>query len=202
MKTIILGGFLGSGKTTFLLKLAHFLTEKSQSQKEYKLMIIENEIGSVGVDTTLLNGEGLEVRNLFSGCACCTLTRDLIYMVEKIQKEYEPEHLIIEASGVAIPENIRDTLLQMEDLQVRTIVLADASRWNKLLLGLQMIIPNQLQKADVVLINKADLVDAETFSAVKKSVQGYAQKARVIPASMIKPISQGVMEQIVGGKER
>ncbi|MBO6010916.1 MAG: hypothetical protein J6P71_03850 [Oscillospiraceae bacterium] len=76
MKVLLLGGFLGSGKTSVLLRLAQYLVSRGEGGS--KVMIIENEIGEVGVDDKLLKSQGLQVRELFAGCACCSGGADLI----------------------------------------------------------------------------------------------------------------------------
>lgn len=65
MKVLILSGFLGSGKTTALLKLAHYIVEHSESDSKYKIVILENEVGEVGIDDKLLRSDGYDVENLF-----------------------------------------------------------------------------------------------------------------------------------------
>ena len=92
MKVIILGGFLGSGKTTVLLQMAPLIREISK--KEMALAVIENEIGEVSVDSRLR--QGYEVRELFSGCICCTLTSDLGSALREIGWEYDPEYVLVE----------------------------------------------------------------------------------------------------------
>lgn len=196
MHTIVLGGFLGSGKTTFLLKLARFLVESSRCQQAYKLVIIENEIGTVGIDSKLLNASGLQVHNLFSGCACCTLSGSLVQTIERIRHTLSPEYIIVEASGVAIPGKLAQTIRQELGYGVQTMVLVDTSRWLKLLKPLQMVIPHQLAQADVVLLNKVDLVSAQTMRQVHESVFKFATGAQIIPISAAEPISACVMRTI------
>jgi hypothetical protein len=86
LETIIVGGFLGSGKTSVVLQLAKYLTGGGTDRK-VKLVIIENEIGETGIDDKVLSGAGYEVQSLFSGCVCCTLTGELVSSFRKIIKE-------------------------------------------------------------------------------------------------------------------
>ena len=106
MKILVLGGFLGSGKTTFLLKLARYLTDHSAHEGPTKLAIIENEIGAVGIDSNILGNAGLQTRDLFAGCACCSLREELVTTVREIREQLDPETILIESTGVGIPENI------------------------------------------------------------------------------------------------
>ena len=107
MKTIILGGFLGSGKTTVLLQLAKYITAKPDFPQ---VVILENEIGAVGVDNEILEGAALAVESVFSGCICCTGAVDLIDAVQTIESQYEPDWLIVEATGMAQPSSIQTNL--------------------------------------------------------------------------------------------
>lgn len=95
MKIDIISGFLGAGKTTLIKKLI-----KEELYKE-KVAIIENEYGEVGIDGNLLRKENIEVKEITSGCICCTITGDFKKAILDIIKEYRPERIIIEPSGVA-----------------------------------------------------------------------------------------------------
>ncbi len=74
-------------------------------------MILENEVGEEGIDDKLLRGNGYQVENLFSGCACCTLSGELLSTVSKIEKELQPDWLILETTGLAYPHLIQKTWL-------------------------------------------------------------------------------------------
>jgi G3E family GTPase len=95
MKIDIISGFLGAGKTTLIKKLI-----KEELSKE-KVAIIENEYGDVGIDGNLLRMENIEVKEITSGCICCTITGDFKEAILQIIKDYRPERIIIEPSGVA-----------------------------------------------------------------------------------------------------
>ena len=111
MRIIILGGFLGSGKTSVLLQLARHLVKRERATSGgVKVAIIENEVGDVGIDDKVLVNEGFSVKNLFAGCACCSLAGELVYSIRMIQKELNPEWLIIEATGIAHPGSMRETI--------------------------------------------------------------------------------------------
>lgn len=107
MKVLILGGFLGSGKTSLLLQLAYYMTGHLSGDKKYQVVILENEIGEEGIDDKLLRGNGYQVENLFSGCACCTLSGELLSSVSNIEKQLQPQWLILETTGLAYPHLIQ-----------------------------------------------------------------------------------------------
>lgn len=172
MQLIILAGFLGSGKTSILLHLARYLAAK-ENFRPGALVIIENEIGTAGVDGKALGGQGYQVRELTAGCICCTLAGDLLATVDEIKKDLGPRWLLIEATGIA-QHRIADLVRQHLGYGAPpplTLALADAERWFELMDGLPMLISRQIEGADLVLINKSDLVAPETLAAVTAEVR-------------------------------
>ena len=110
MNIIIFGGFLGSGKTSTILSLAHFIVEKGKKSDKPNLVIIENEIGEIGIDDKVLKSSGYSVNELFSGCICCTLSTDLVIMLNDISEKISPSWVIIECTGLAYPSKIINSL--------------------------------------------------------------------------------------------
>lgn len=189
MNVVILGGFLGSGKTTMLMHLAKVITRQSDvSRDEIRIAIIENEIGTAGIDDKMLGG-GYAVKNLFAGCACCTLAGELCAAVDDIGKKLRPEWLIIEATGVAYPGGIKRRLQEELALEARIITLVDASRWRILSAAMESLVSGQLEDASAILINKIDLVSYDTLIEVETSVKGYNETAPIYAISA---------EQIIG----
>jgi len=167
MDTIILGGFLGSGKTSVLLQLAHYLQGKSVQGDRASVMVIENEVAKNGVDNLTLQSAGLTVRELFAGCACCTLVGELNQTVQKILHNGAPDWLMIEATGVAYPASMKRNLKQSLDLDAEIIALVDAQRWDLLLRAMENLLLGQLEDSRLVLINKTDLVPPERIDEIK-----------------------------------
>lgn len=171
MRLIILAGFLGAGKTSVLLHLARFLGAK-EGFRPNALVIIENEIGQAGVDGRALGGRGYEVRELTAGCICCTLAGDLVAALQEIQADLKPTWVLIEATGIAqhrIADVVRQSLGYGGPEPV-TLAIADAERWAELMEAMPMFISRQIEGADLVLINKSDLVSAETLAQVSAEV--------------------------------
>ena len=183
MKTIILGGFLGSGKTTVLLKLAKRMVSNAKEGKT-PVVIIENEIGDISVDTKMLGA--YEVRELFSGCVCCTLAGDLTANAKEIAEKYDPEYLIVEATGVAHPHNIVNVMEEYIDRKdLLCVVLADASRWSELMEDMEVFVSNQLKGADCILLNKCDLVTDEERDKLLEDLKSLNGKAKILPISAL-----------------
>ena len=198
MKTIILGGFLGSGKTTVLLQLAKYITAKPDFPQ---VVILENEIGEVGVDNEILDGAALAVESVFSGCICCTGTVDLIDAVQMIESQYEPDWLIAEATGVALPKSIKATLKDQMGLDPAVLAIADASRWSKLMKRNPVFVSEQLEGADTVLITKTDKTDADELAKVYADIKAMCEGAGVYPVCALDPINENIFEELMDKAE-
>lgn len=93
IKIDIISGFLGAGKTTLIKKLLAELSSET-------IVVIENEFGEISIDSSVLRGSGVEIREINSGCICCSLVGDFRIALKDILKRYHPDRVIIEPSGV------------------------------------------------------------------------------------------------------
>ena len=171
MNVLILGGFLGSGKTTSLMQLAKYLVATSPAEKENKVMILENEIGQVGIDDEFLRSGGFQVSNLFSGCACCTVSGELVTAAIRIRKQFDPQWLVVETTGLAYPGRIQENLIEAMGLKARVVVLVDAKRWPRIRKPMDQLLMGQIVNSDAVVINKTDLVTADALELVKQQIR-------------------------------
>jgi len=193
MKIIILGGFLGSGKTTVLLQLAKYITTQPGNPQ---VVILENEIGEVGVDNQLLSGASFAVENIFSGCICCTGAVDLVEGVRKIANDYAPDWLLIEATGMALPSTIKDTLKLHFDYGFTTLAIADGSRWTRLLKVSPDFVEAQVSCADMVILTKTDKIK-EDKQAVIADVQAHTNGAELFPLCALDPIDESIFAKLL-----
>lgn len=199
MKVLILGGFLGSGKTSSLLQLARYIARDAKpTDTNPKVVILENEIGEIGVDDKVLASGGYKVDTLFQGCACCTMSGEVVMNVLKIKEDMNPEWLIIEATGVAYPVKIKETIEEIEGLEVRIAALTDAKRWKRLLIPMKNLIKDQLEGAQTILINKIDLVDEEMLAFVEESVKGFNETAKVFKITTTTDVDTAVWKAVLG----
>ena len=178
MKILLLSGFLGSGKTSVLLQLAKHIADNTPGEGT-KVMIIENEIGEVGVDDKILRAQGLAVKDLFAGCACCTSGGDLIADITTIKETMDPEWIIIEATGVAYPRQIKENVERCFKLPVKILSLADASRWKRLKNYMSQLLEGQIECADLAIVNKTDLVSEDTVKSIAEDVRGFNPTAAI-----------------------
>ena len=194
MKILLVGGFLGSGKTSFILKLAHHLIE---DRGIANIVILENEIGEISVDDKVLKGSGYQVRGLFAGCVCCTLAGELPSTVRQIERDIHPDWIIMEATGVAFPYSIKENVEGALGLKCKIVCLTDAQRWKRLFAAMDHLFRYQLQEADVVLVNKADLVDQETIDRVTADVRSLNETAVIVPTCANESIPTELIDRIM-----
>lgn len=192
MRILLLGGFLGSGKTSILLQLAQYLAGRESEGGRTKVMIIENEIGEVGVDDKLLKAQGLNVRELFAGCACCTGGADLLSDIQAIKKDYDPDWIVVEATGVAYPLQIKENVESCFGVRVGVLCLADAQRWRRLKNAMSMLIESQLQNANWILLNKSDLASPEQLDEIEADIRGINGTAKVWRTVANQPMDSGI----------
>lgn len=202
MKILILGGFLGSGKTTALLQLARYLAEASEPDRENKVIILENEVGEVGIDDAYLRGGGFRVDTLFAGCACCTVSGELVSAAVRIHKEMDPEWLVIETTGIAYPRNMQENLKSAVGYESRIVILVDAVRWNRLLVPMNNLLRGQLVGSDAVLINKTDLADAAALEKVESDILGFEPNAKIFRISALSVVPREVWQTVAGTGEK
>lgn len=195
-KVLVLSGFLGSGKTTVLVRLIEHL--RAERGDGYKIAIIENEIGSASVDSNVIQDAGYSVTELLSGCVCCTLIGQLVPALEKLSEELGPELIILEATGVASPESMRDNIARYGGNAVRVATLVDASRWERIKVALAMLLQSQLEPADVICINKTDLVDADEVERVEAGVRAMNATAPIVRVSAASPVAAADLELLAG----
>lgn len=175
----ILGGYLGSGKTTLVNQLLRQATG-------VRLAILVNDFGNLAIDADLVEAEEGDVISLSGGCVCCSYGNDLTSALINLPQLGSPaDHIVIEASGVALPGSIGSILSLLPGLRLDSIVvLVDASTIINTANDkyLSDTIERQLAAADVILLNKRDLVSRAQLNAVNSwLVRGYAA-ARIIEA--------------------
>jgi G3E family GTPase len=184
MDLLIITGFLGSGKTTLLLEVA-----KKISGDGKKVAIIENEVGELGIDDCIIKQNGYDVREIYSGCICCSLRMDLITTLLSIEREYEPEIVILEPSGVAGPRQVLSALNGYGgEIESKTVInIVDASRFLKFEHLDLPLIKDGIETADIIVLNKKDLVSDDELCELRNKIQIPDKEIDMVPVSMLTP---------------
>lgn len=201
-KLLIIGGFLGSGKTSVILQMAKHLVGENPD-KAAKVVILENEIGQVSIDDRTLAGAGLDVEPMFSGCVCCTMAGEMVVNVRSILDRLNPDWIILETTGMAYPNKVKAALAEsIPDLTCFICCLADAKRWRRLQAVEQLaeFSREQLEGAELVLINKSDLVDGDVLAQIDASIRESNSSARLFHVSALNGIPDEVWAQIFDGE--
>jgi G3E family GTPase len=179
-KTLVflISGFLGSGKTTLLKRILSWETDLSDT------VVLVNEFGDVGIDGDLLKNLGSDVIELVSGCICCSLRNDLKQSLLRILNEYRPKRIFIEASGVSDPTAILSVLFEAplaESIKLEKIVtVLDADLWEARE-NFGQIFYSQLKTANLILLNKVDLLDKASIPTCLKEIHELYPHCQVVP---------------------
>jgi G3E family GTPase len=173
----VLTGFLGAGKTTLLNRI---LSENHGK----RIAVIENEFGEVGVDQALVIGAEEEIFETSNGCICCTVRGDLIRVLGQLTKRRDRfDHVLIETTGMADPGPVAQTFFLDDDLREQFVVdaivtLVDARHFEQHLQELKEP-AIQVGFADVVILNKTDLVADTDLARIEQKIRGINGTARI-----------------------
>ena len=165
----LLFGFLGSGKTTLVRRI---LGERGG---ERPMAVIVNEFGEVGVDGDVIAGNSVNLVELTSGCLCCTLRGSLMSAVEELREKAAVEQIVVEATGVASPgdmlEDLNDSKIAHEIDVGPLVTVVDAPKFTRLQQMLGEFYEEQVENADVLVLNKIDLATPEVLEEAKAAVR-------------------------------
>jgi G3E family GTPase len=179
---LIVSGFLGSGKTSLLIRLA-----KTAAARGKRTAILVNEIGEIGIDNQLMRQLALNVWELLGGCICCTLSADLVTTLQQLDGDYHPDLVIVEPSGAADPSAVLRALpyyhgTPLESL--RTVSILDPQRLEILYEVMTPLITAHIQQADVIVIAKCDAATAEEIGFARQTARALNPQAPQFPSDL------------------
>jgi len=184
MELVLISGFLGSGKTTMLLSTVDQIIAMTNK----KVVIIKNDFGNVGIDAKVMEKSGLQVRELPSGCICCTLGVDFLQTLTAVAMEYHPDLVFVEPSGLADPASIITLMKGYKGPKadrIRVMIIVDAVRFNLISRAMPAPMERQLKIGDVIVINKIDEATKEQIDEVRQAVHKMGLSTQLILASAL-----------------
>ena len=193
-KIDIVSGFLGAGKTTFIQKMLKEVLNKE------KVVLIENEFGEIGIDGGFLKEAGIEIKEMNSGCICCSLVGDFGASLKEVIKTYSPERILIEPSGVG---KLSDVIKAVADLETKenltdvalnaAVVVVDVSKCKMYIKNFGEFFINQVEAAGTIILSRTQNVSEEKLNEAIALLREHNAKATIITT----PWDQLTGEQIL-----
>ena len=183
MKVDIISGFLGAGKTTLIKKLLDTLV------KDEKVAIVENEYGEVGIDGDLLKDRRIEVKEINSGCICCTIKGDFKQNILDIISNYRPDRIIIEPSGVANFSQVLESIKEanIEGLRINMkITMVDAQNVHMYMKNFGDFYRSQLVNANTIILTRVEKLSDKEITHVCNEIKTINNKANIITTELSK----------------
>ena len=176
IKIDIISGFLGAGKTTLIQKLF-----KEGFGKE-KIVLIENEFGEIGIDGGFLKESGVNIKEINSGCICCSLVGDFSKSLKEVINTYNPERIIIEPSGVGKLSDIKRAVLKMEeDLEINILTtVVDGSKAKLYMKNFGEFFNDQVSESSTIVVSRIDKINEEKLDEVVRLLKEKNQYATII----------------------
>ena len=191
-KIDIISGFLGAGKTTLIKKL---LKEAFQDEQ---VVLIENEFGEIGIDGGFLKEAGIEIREMNSGCICCSLVGDFGASLKEVIDKYHPDRILIEPSGVG---KLSDVIRAVQDVQEETglvlnsyTTVVDAKKCKMYMRNFGEFFNNQVEYAGAIIMSRTDIVDEEKAMQSMELLRSLNKKAAIITTPVEKLDGKKLLE--------
>ena len=178
-KVDIISGFLGAGKTTLIKKL---LKEAYQGEK---LVLIENEFGEISIDGGFLKESGVQISEMSSGCICCSLVGDFGKALKDVEKQFHPDRILIEPSGVGKLSDVilavQNTVKDEPNMQLGSFVtVADASKVKVYMKNFGEFYNNQIESAGAIILSRTQKVSAEKLTAAVALLREHNKDAAIL----------------------
>ena len=195
-KIDIVSGFLGAGKTTLIKKLI------KEALQDTQVVLIENEFGEIGIDGGFLKDAGIEIKEMNSGCICCSLVGDFGASLKEVLTTYKPERVLIEPSGVG---KLSDVVKAVEnvaaDLEVKVnsaVAVVDASKCKMYIKNFGEFFVNQIEHAGTIILSRTGNMSQEKLQAAVELIRQHNAKATIITTPWEELEGKAILETIEG----
>lgn len=198
-KIDIISGFLGAGKTTLIKKMLE------EVFKDEQVVLVENEYGEVGIDGGFLKDAGIEIRELNSGCICCTLVGDFSRSLSEVIDTYHPDRILIEPSGVGKLSDVMSSVKKMEETYPEVklnalVTVANAQKAAKQMRAFGEFFNNQIENATTIVLSRTQNTKPEQLDLCVKMIQELNPKAAVITTPWDEISGEQILKVIEGQK--
>lgn len=174
----VISGFLGAGKTTLIKKLL------SEALQGTKVVLIENEFGEIGVDGGFLKDSGIEIREMNSGCICCSLVGDFRTSLAEVIEKYAPERILIEPSGVGKLSDVQRAVLEAsEQAGVEpgsSVAVVDASKCKIYMKNFGEFFIDQIEHAGTIILSRTQNMDEAKLEKVVAMIREHNADAKIV----------------------
>ena len=195
-KIDIISGFLGAGKTTLIQKLI------KEVYAGKKVVLVENEFGEIGIDGGFLKDSGIVVNEINSGCICCTLQGDFRNALQEVVKKYNPDHIIIEPSGVGKLSDILTVVKDVEGLELNSYsTVVDAKRCEIYHKNFKEFFDDQISTAACVILSRTQLVNEEILQKDIEIIRALNHDARIITTPWDDLSGQAIVDAMEGSTD-
>ncbi len=198
-KIDIVSGFLGAGKTTLIKKLL------AEVLADTKVVLIENEFGEIGIDGGFLKEAGIEIKEMNSGCICCSLVGDFGTSLKEVLSTYKPERILIEPSGVGklsdVMKAVQD-VIDGEDVVLNSAVaVVDASKCKMYIKNFGEFFINQIEHAGTIVLSRTGDISEEKLNKAIELIREHNEKAVIITTPWDELEGKAILETIEGAKD-
>ena len=177
-KIDIVSGFLGAGKTTLIKKLLN------EALKDSKVVLIENEFGEIGIDGGFLKDAGIEIKEMNSGCICCSLVGDFGTSLKEVMNTYQPERILIEPSGVGklsdVMKAVQDVIDEHEVQLNSAVAVVDASKCKMYIKNFGEFFINQIEHAGTIILSRTGNISEDKLKKAVELIREHNTKATII----------------------
>ena len=197
-KIDIISGFLGAGKTTFIKKM---LTEAFAGEQ---VVLIENEFGEIGIDGGFLKESGIEIREMNSGCICCSLVGDFGKSLKEVVEKYHPDRILIEPSGVGklsdVIKAVRDVQDEIDAKLNSFTTVVDVTKCRIYSKNFGEFFSNQIEYAGAVILSRTDKAKPAKVEESMEILRSLNAKAPVITTPITELDGKKLLEVMEGTK--
>lgn len=198
-KIDIVSGFLGAGKTTLIKKLL------KEVLADTKVVLIENEFGEIGIDGGFLKEAGIEIKEMNSGCICCSLVGDFGASLREVLDTYTPERVLIEPSGVGKLSDVMKAVQEaMTDRDVElnsAVAVVDACKCKMYIKNFGEFFINQIEHAGTIILSRTDKLSEDKLAACVEMIREHNAKATIITTPWDALEGKDILETIEGAKD-